>query len=73
MDKQEGALRLFGRQLSKLREEKGLSIAELASRSGLDPKDISAIEAGEKDFHITDIFRLATALGVGPSQLLGLL
>ena len=71
MDKQEGALRSFGRQLTKLREQKGLTIVELASRSHLEPGYLSAVEAGEKDIHIADIFRLAEALGVPPSQLLG--
>lgn len=70
MDKQEGALRSFGRQLSQLREKQHLSVAELASRSGLDPGDIAAIEVGEKDIHITDIFRLAAALGAAPADLL---
>ena len=71
MDKQEGALRQFGTQLSRLREERGIGIAELGSRLGLDPRDIAAIEAGEKDISITEIFRLAAALGVRPSELLG--
>jgi len=48
-----------------------MSITELASRSGLQPADITSIESGEKDIHITEIFRLAAALGVPPSQLLG--
>ena len=72
MNKQEeGALRSFGRQLAQLREAQGMSVPKLASRSGIDPRDISAIEAGEKDIHITDIFRLAAGLGVAPAKLLG--
>jgi transcriptional regulator with XRE-family HTH domain len=70
MEKQEGALRAFGRQLSKLREERGISLVELASRADIEPRDMAAIEAGKKDFHIADIFRLAAALDVRPSQLL---
>lgn len=71
MDKQEGARRKFGRRLSQLREERGISIAELASRTGLDPEEITGIEAGETDVSITIIFRLAAGLGIPPAQLVG--
>jgi transcriptional regulator with XRE-family HTH domain len=70
MDEQEEALCRFGRQLSRLREAQGVGIAELASRSGLDAGDLAAIEAGKKDIHIADMFRLAEALGIRVSELL---
>lgn len=70
MEKPEGALRRFGRALIKYREQRGFSVAELASRCGLDPAELAAIEGGQKDIHITDIFRLAAALGIRPSQLM---
>lgn len=73
MHRQEDALRAFGLRLTQLREERGLSIAELAARAGIDTRDIFAIEAGEKDIHLTTIFRLAEGLGVPASQLLALL
>jgi transcriptional regulator with XRE-family HTH domain len=70
MDKQEDALREFGRRLTQLREEQGLSVAELASRTGLDPLVIRSMEAGERNIHLTTIFRLAVGLGVEPVELL---
>jgi transcriptional regulator with XRE-family HTH domain len=70
MDKQEDALRVFGRRLSQLREQRGISVAELATRTGLDPRDIADIEVGERDIPITTIFRLAAGLGIAPAQLL---
>ena len=70
MDKQEDALSAFGGRLSQLREERGLSISELASRTGLEPGYIACIEAGEQDIPVTDILRLAGALDVPPAQLL---
>jgi transcriptional regulator with XRE-family HTH domain len=70
MDKQENALRAFGRRLSQLREQQGMDIAGLASRSGIDLLEIAGIEAGERDIPITTIFRLARGLGVPPAQLL---
>ena len=70
MNKQEDALRELGRRLSKLRVEKGLSIAGLASLTALEPNDISKMEAGELDIPLTTIFALARALGTTPAQLL---
>ena len=70
MDKQENPLRVFGRRLSQLREEQGISIEQLAARTGLDPSDIARIESGEQDLPITAIFRLAEGLGILPAQLL---
>lgn len=73
MHRQEDALRAFGRRLTQLREERGLSIAELAARAGIDVRDIRAIEAAERNIHLTTIFRLAEGLGVTAGQLLALL
>ncbi|HVS95150.1 MAG TPA: helix-turn-helix transcriptional regulator [Puia sp.] len=73
MDKQEDALSAFGRRLSQLREERGLSIAELASRTGLGSGYIARIEAGQQDIPITVIFVLADGLSVPAARLLGTL
>jgi transcriptional regulator with XRE-family HTH domain len=70
MDRQEDALRRLGRRLRQLRTEKGLSIADLASLTALEPNDISTIEAGKLDIPLTTIVALARALGTTPAQLL---
>jgi transcriptional regulator with XRE-family HTH domain len=71
MDRQEDALREFGRRIGQLREQRGIGIGDLASRAGLDPRELAAIEAGHQDIPITTIFRLAEGLGVSPAELLG--
>ncbi len=70
MGRQEDALRKFGQQLTYLREQKNISIDELAIRCGLDPRQIGRIEAGEVDFPLTTIIALAAGLGVPPGELL---
>jgi transcriptional regulator with XRE-family HTH domain len=70
MDRQEDALRKLGLRLRQLREEQGLSIADLAKLTGLEPSDINTMEAGELDIPITTIVALARALGTTPARLL---
>jgi transcriptional regulator with XRE-family HTH domain len=70
MDGKEDALRKLGRRLRQLREEQGLSIADLASLTALEPSSISAVEAGELDITLTTLVALARALGMTPAGLL---
>ena len=63
-------MRRLGRRLSQLREEKGLSIAALASLTALEPNDINNMEAGKLDIPLTVIVALARALDTSPAQLL---
>jgi transcriptional regulator with XRE-family HTH domain len=70
MDRQEDALRKLGLRLRQLREEQGLSIADLAKLTALEPSDINTMEAGELDIPITTIVALARALGTTPARLL---
>jgi transcriptional regulator with XRE-family HTH domain len=70
MDRQEDALRKLGRRLRELREEKGLSIAELSTLTALEHNDINNMEAGKLDIPLTVIVALARALGMTPAQLL---
>ena len=70
MDRQEDALRKLGLRLRQLREEQGLSIADLAKLTAMKPSDINTIEAGELDIPITTIVVLARALGTTPARLL---
>ncbi len=70
MDRQEDALRKLGQRLRTLREQKALSIADLASLTALEPNDLNKMEAGELDIPLTTIIALARALDTTPAQLL---
>lgn len=70
MDRQQDALRRLGAGLTEIRKRKDLTQAQLAALTGLDPTDISAIEAGELDPTITMLLNLARGLGLSPSELL---
>ncbi len=70
MDRNEKALRRFGQLLAVMREERNLSISELASRSGLDPRQLKRVEAGDVNIHFTTILALARGLGITPEELL---
>jgi transcriptional regulator with XRE-family HTH domain len=70
MDRSEKALRQFGRRLTELREQKELTIRDLARRSGLDARQISRIEAGKVNLLFSTILALARGLGVSPEELL---
>jgi transcriptional regulator with XRE-family HTH domain len=70
MDRNEKALHKFGLHLAGLRQQKNLSIRELASRSGLDPRQLSRIEAGKVNILFSTILALARGLGITPEELL---
>ncbi len=62
---------LFARTLRKKREAAGLSQEELADISGLHRTYVSSVERGERNISIDNIERLANALNLEPSALLG--
>jgi transcriptional regulator with XRE-family HTH domain len=70
MERNEKSLRRFGQILTALREQRNLSVRDLASRSGLDPRQINRIEAGNVNIHFTTILALARGLGITPEELL---
>jgi transcriptional regulator with XRE-family HTH domain len=65
----DGDLVALGREVRRLRKERGLSQEELADRSGLHTNYIGGIERGERNVGIKAIFALARGLGVGPRDL----
>ena len=67
---QDDHLLKFGRRITYLREQQGLTIDELALRSGLAVDEITRIEKGEIDFQLTAIYALARGLGVKPARLM---
>jgi len=63
---------IFGLKLRQARLTKGLSVTELADRSGLSPSYITEIEKGRKYPKADKIMRLAEALGYDYDELVSL-
>jgi len=64
--------RTFGQILRSLRQKRGLSQERLGFESGYHRTYISLLERGLKNPSLTTIFRLASALGVSPSEMVQL-
>jgi transcriptional regulator with XRE-family HTH domain len=60
---------LIGEEVRLLREEMGLTGAQLAARAGLAPSAVSQIETGKRTPSSTSVAKLAEALGVEPGDL----
>ena len=60
---------VFGEELRKLREEKGLSQEQLGFESDYHRTYISQLERGQKSTSLKAVFRIASALGVKPSEM----
>ena len=73
MDHKGDALSLLGRRIAELRQERQMTIDTLSARTGLDPTELAAIEAGRSDIPITTIFLLSRAFGITADQLLSFL
>ncbi len=55
--------KLVGRNVKRIRQEKGLTQEQLAERSGFSQQYISGLEQGRRNPTIVSIYELATALG----------
>jgi transcriptional regulator with XRE-family HTH domain len=60
----------FGRNARNLRIEAGLSQEQLADIANLHRTYIGSVERGERNISLINIYRIAAALGVSPTQLL---
>ncbi len=60
-----------GQKLQKLRRRRLLLIGELADKSGVHRNTISKLENGKGGAYPETIRRLADALGVDPTELIG--
>jgi transcriptional regulator with XRE-family HTH domain len=56
--------RLVGRNVGRIRREKGLTQEQLAEISGFSQQYISGLEQGRRNPTIVTLYELATALGV---------
>ena len=66
----ETPLLLFGENIKKVREKKGLSQEELANIAGFDRTYISLIERGKRNLSLINICRFAKALELKPFELI---
>ncbi|HMH22320.1 MAG TPA: helix-turn-helix transcriptional regulator [Puia sp.] len=70
MERKEELLKKFGQRLAALRQQKNLSVRELADAAGLAYRRVQLIEAGKVNLLFTTILALARALGISPDELL---
>jgi len=70
MEKSE-ILKAFGNNVRCLRIKKGLSQEQLADLAGLHRTYIGGIERGERNISLENIVKIAKALGIDPTTLLG--
>lgn len=62
-------LQKFGKKLKFLRLEKGLTQLELAEILDMSPNFVGMIERGERNTTVENVFKIARALGIKPSNL----
>lgn len=63
-------LKKFGQHLKKLRQKKGLSVRELASRCDVEYAKISKLENNKANLTLTTLIELAEGLELSPKDLL---
>lgn len=65
----DNVLAKFGKAVRSVREKKGLSQEKLAELCGLHRTYVSAVERGERNISLINIFKISKALGVKVSSL----
>lgn len=61
--------RRFGQHVRQLRLERKLTQEDLAHLAGLHPTYVGGIERGERNLGLDNLFKLASAFSVHPSEL----
>ncbi len=67
---EEGIIELFGRNVQRLRKERGISQEKLAEIAGIHRTYVGMIERAEKNITIRNMKKIADALNVKISDLL---
>jgi transcriptional regulator with XRE-family HTH domain len=62
--------KLVGRNVKRVRQEKGLTQEQLAELSGFSQQYISGLEQGQRNPTVVSLYELATALGVSHMELM---
>jgi len=60
----------LGEALRKVREEKGISMTELAEKTGYTKSFISQVEKNKTSPSLSSFFQIAEALGISPQEIL---
>ncbi len=60
---------VFGARLRELRDEAGMTQAVLAGETGMHRVSLARAEKGQMEVGVTNVVRLAAALGVSPGDL----
>lgn len=63
---------ILRRNVTRLREERGWSIQDLATRLGIDRTYLSKSESGNRAFKVSEIDKLSKIFGVSTDYLLGI-
>lgn len=61
--------KLVGRNVARLRRERGLTQEDLAARSGFSQQYLSSLERGRRNPTVITLYELAQALGVSHTLL----
>ena len=60
----------LGKNIKRIRERKGMSQGDIHRITGMDRGYISRVESGQKNPTISNLEKIAKALGVAPDELL---
>ena len=61
----------FGHEIRRRRKGIGMTLEQLAERSGLTPNYVGTIEMGKRDPSLSTVIALARGLSVAPGELIG--
>lgn len=61
--------KLFGKNLKRIRESKGLSFRKLAQRCDIDYSNLNKIEKGKINISLSTVLELSKGLEVHPKEL----
>ena len=63
-------MKAIGEKIREIRNQKNVSIEELANDCGVDYSQVNRMELGKVNFSISYLSKIASALGVDPKELL---
>jgi len=63
-------MKQIGEKIREIRNQKNVSIEELANDCGVDYSQVNRMELGKVNFSISYLNKIASALGVNPKELL---
>lgn len=63
----------FGKHVRAMRGGQGLTLEDVAGLTGLHANYVGAVERGERNLSLFNVWRLANALGVTAAELVGTL